>query len=136
MAPEAEPKNSELHQEEAVEEILQTLNLSGITFLFGSDEITEKGKSILNEVASVLKEHAEFDVQIEGHTDSAGNDELNLVLSKNRALSVMDYLINHGIESDRLSSTGFGETVPIASNNTVEGRALNRRIEFAVTRRP
>ena len=136
LAPKPEPEIIEAPQEEIVEEFLQTLDLSGITFLFGSDEITEKGKVILNDVAAVLKEHHELNVLVEGHTDNAGDDQLNQGLSEKRALSVMNYLISQGIESERLSSTGFGETIPIASNETVEGRALNRRIEFAVTRRP
>ncbi len=131
MTPEAEIETA---QEEVVEELLQTLDLSGITFLFGSDEITEKGKLILNDVIRVLNEHKEFNVTVEGHTDNAGDDELNLQLSQQRAQSVLDYLSNNGIQPERLTASGFGETLPIASNDSVEGRAQNRRIEFAVSR--
>jgi len=122
-------------QQEVVEELLQTLDLSGITFLFGKDEVTPQGQSILDEVISVLSEHTEFDVGIEGHTDSVGNDALNQELSQRRAQSVLNYLTGNGIETTRLSATGFGETLPIADNSSPEGRALNRRIEFSVTRR-
>ncbi len=139
--PEAEPEvavapESEIEtaQEEVVEELLQTLDLSGITFLFGSDEITEKGKLILNDVVSVLNEHKEFSVAVEGHTDNVGDDELNLHLSQQRAQSVLDYLSSNGIQPERLTATGFGDTSPIASNDSVEGRAQNRRIEFAISR--
>jgi len=122
-------------QQEVVEELLQTIDLSGITFLFGKDEITPEGKSILDNVINVLSEHTEFDVGIEGHTDSVGNDSLNQELSQRRAQSVLNYLASNGIDSSRLNATGYGESSPIADNSTPEGRALNRRIEFAVSRR-
>jgi len=121
-------------QEEVVEELLQTLDLSGITFLFGKDEISSQGKLILDEVTSILTEHPEFDVSIEGHTDSVGNDDLNFELSQQRAQSVLNYLSSNGIQTERLNAIGFGESKPIAANNTKEGRAQNRRIEFIVTR--
>jgi len=122
-------------QAEVVEELLQTLDLSGITFLFGSNEITPQGKLILDEVINVLAEHPEFDVVIEGHTDSVGDDNLNFELSQLRAQSVLNYITNTGIQAERLAATGFGESLPIAVNNTAEGRALNRRIEFTVRRK-
>ncbi len=120
---------------DAVKEMLHTLNLSGITFLFDSDEITPEGTVVLDEVASILNEHAQFDATVEGHTDSTGDDALNLDLSHRRAISVMNYLIDHGIQAERLSAIGYGESKPIASNDTPEGRATNRRIDFEVTRR-
>jgi outer membrane protein OmpA-like peptidoglycan-associated protein len=119
---------------EIVEELLQTLNLSGITFHFSSDEITQQGKLILDDVISVLAEHPEFNVAIEGHTDSIGDDDVNLNLSQLRAQSVLNYLANAGIRTERLSATGYGASAPIASNDTAEGRAANRRIEFIVSR--
>ena len=75
-------------QAEAVKELLQTLDLSGITFLFGSDDITTQGKLILDDVVGILSEHPEFAATIEGHTDNVGNDELNFNLSQQRAQSV------------------------------------------------
>ncbi len=124
-----------LTEEEAVEGLLQTLDLSGITFLFGSDEITAEGIVILNDVVRILNQHPEFDIAIEGHTDNTGDKNLNLELSQQRAASVMNYLISQGIQSERLNATGYGESKPIASNDTAEGRATNRRIDFEVTRR-
>ena len=129
-----ETKQTEEIKNEAVEELLQTIDLSGITFLFDSNEITPKGKLILNDVVSILKKHPKFNVVIEGHTDNAGDDALNLHLSQQRAQSVLAYLSNNGIQAERLTATGFGESSPIASNDSVEGRAQNRRIEFVVSR--
>jgi OOP family OmpA-OmpF porin len=136
LAPDTEPETESKPeiQAEVIEELLQTLDLSGITFLFGSDVISTQGKLILDDVASILSEHPEFDASIEGHTDSVGNDEINFELSQQRAQSVLNYLANKGIQTERLNATGFGESLPIASNDSKEGRALNRRIEFIVTR--
>lgn len=134
LAPESESVSQP--EVEAVKELLHTLDLSGITFLFDSNEITPKGKSILNEVVNVLSEHPEFDVIIEGHTDNVGDDDVNSELSQQRAQSVLTYLTNAGIQAENLSAVGFGESQPIADNDSVEGRALNRRIEFIVSRKP
>ena len=71
-------------------------------------------------------------IEISGHTDNVGDDKSNQVLSENRAKSVYQYLTTNGIVAERLSYKGFGETVPIASNDTEEGRAQNRRTEFTV----
>jgi len=102
-------------QQQAVEELLQTLDLSGITFLFGEDEITSQGKLILDEIASILSDHPEFDVSIEGHTDNVGDDELNFQLSQQRAQSVLNYLSSNGIQTERLKAKGFGESNPISN---------------------
>lgn len=119
---------------QAVEDLLQTLDLSGITFLFGSSEITPEGKFVLDDVIAVLTEHTEFDVAVEGHTDNVGNDDLNLQLSQLRAQSVLNYITSAGIQAERLKAVGFGETLPIYDNDTAQGRTLNRRIEFNVSR--
>ena len=72
-------------------------------------------------------------VEVQGHTDSQGDDDFNLKLSQRRAESVRLYLIKRGITSDRLDPKGYGETVPIADNRTSDGRAQNRRVEFVIT---
>jgi outer membrane protein OmpA-like peptidoglycan-associated protein len=123
----------EQQEAEVVEELLQTLDLSGITFKFGSNEITPEGKLILDEVVTVLTEHTQFNVAIEGHTDSVGGENLNQQLSQLRAQAVLDYVTNSGIQAERLTAEGFGESLPIYDNDTAQGRALNRRIEFNVT---
>ena len=119
---------------ETVAEILQTLDLAGIQFLFGSDQIDPDSLTILNDVASTLDEHQEFNVLIEGHTDNIGDEQLNLELSQARATSVMNYLIGQGIAATRLQAIGYGDKAPISSNASKEGRALNRRIEFSVSK--
>ncbi|MBL8743009.1 MAG: OmpA family protein, partial [Myxococcales bacterium] len=71
-------------------------------------------------------------LSIEGHTDSVGSDQGNLLLSKNRAKSCLDYLVKKGIAQGRLTSEGFGETKPLETNDTAEGRSKNRRTEFHI----
>ncbi len=114
---------------------IKSLNLESITFLSDSDEITEESLVVLNDVVNVLEQHQEFNAVVEGHTDNVGDEDLNLNLSQRRAESVKNYLSNQGIEAERLTAIGYGSTRPIATNETVDGRALNRRIEFAVSRR-
>ena len=104
--------------------------LKGVHFKSGSAQLTADSKLVLNEVADVLKKAEGHRIQVQAHTDSQGSEADNLKLSKARARSVMNYLISKGISAQRLQSEGFGETLPIASNETAEGRALNRRVEF------
>jgi outer membrane protein OmpA-like peptidoglycan-associated protein len=95
-----------------------------------------QSEPLLNEVADVLKEHAEIEeVRVEGHTDSQGGDKANMKLSDARAKTVRDYLIGKGIDGGRLVAKGFGEPKPVADNNTEEGRFKNRRVEFEITKR-
>jgi len=95
--------------------------------------LKKKSKLLLNEVAEVLEAHPQIlKLRIEGHTDSDGEKDTNLKLSQNRARSVRDYLISQGIDGGRLTSEGFGESQPIASNETKRGRAANRRVEFLI----
>lgn len=89
--------------------------------------------SILNVVAQVLSDYPDTAVEVQGHTDSVGNDAYNLELSQARADSVRAYLIERGIASARLTARGYGETRPIESNRTSRGRAINRRVEFVRT---
>jgi outer membrane protein OmpA-like peptidoglycan-associated protein len=77
-----------------------------------------------------MKEFKDSDFKIEGHTDSQGSNALNLKLSNSRSKAVLDYLVSKGIDASRLTSKGFGEDNPIASNRTRRGRAQNRRVEI------
>ena len=77
---------------------------------------------------SFLQSQSDLKIDVFGHTDAQGPDAANQKLSEGRARSVMDYLVSRGIDGGRLSSKGFGETQPIASNETAEGRAQNRRV--------
>jgi OmpA-OmpF porin, OOP family len=91
---------------------------------------------VLDEVVEVMKAHPEIEhVRVGGHTDSTSTPEHNLKLSDDRAASVKQYLVEHGIASERLSSKGYGQTRPIADNGTEEGRAQNRRVEIHIMRR-
>jgi len=101
---------------------------------FNSSRSTFKGESqaIMDEVASIMGQYPEMNVKIEGHTDSQGGEEANAALSAKRAGAVMQYLIDKGVSPTRLSASGFGESRPIADNNTAAGRAENRRVEFIV----
>lgn len=90
---------------------------------------------LLDEVVSVMKEHPEIEhVRVGGHTDSKGDKAHNMKLSDDRAASVKQYLVDHGVAADRLASKGYGETRPIADNKTEEGRAQNRRVEIHILR--
>jgi len=104
--------------------------LRDINFDFDKAEIKPEFEPILDEAARILKENPDVRVSIEGHTCSIGTDEYNQRLSERRAQSVLRYLVRKGIDPSRLKATGFGESRPIADNQTKEGRRLNRRAEL------
>ena len=104
-----------------------------IHFNTGSAEIAEQSHQLLNEIASVLREHANLTkIRIEGHTDNVGTAAVNRRLSQQRAEAVRTYLIGQGIDAGRLEARGFGPDHPIDSNDTEEGRSKNRRVEFNI----
>jgi len=104
-----------------------------VFFDSGRDTIQKRSFSLLDQISLVLKAHPEVKrVRIEGHTDSDGSEEGNLDLSKRRAKAVLDALVARGVEAERLSFEGFGESQPIASNKTKAGKAQNRRVELAI----
>ena len=117
-------------KEEAKREFQKAME--GIKFQTGKDIITKDSYPILDNIADILKANPEYTVAINGYTDNVGNDEKNLVLSEKRAAAVRNYLINKGVESERMTSKGFGEANPRADNSTAAGRAQNRRVEFIV----
>ncbi len=95
--------------------------------------IKEESHGLLNDVAQVMEENPNIQkVRIEGHTDSDGSTKHNKKLSQNRADSVMAFLVDAGIEKDRMEAVGYGEDKPIADNNTDEGKEKNRRVEFNI----
>jgi len=94
--------------------------------------IKRSSYGILNNVASIMNDNPTYKLVIDGHTDSQGDDAKNQVLSEKRAAAVKKYLEGKGVSASRLSSRGFGETKPKATNDTREGRATNRRVEFTV----
>ena len=102
---------------------------------FETDQAAIKPESyeLLQEITQVVNDNPQIlRLSIEGHTDSTGADAHNQSLSEQRAAAVQDYLIAHGVAGDRLSSRGWGESKPLADNNTVEGRESNRRVEFVI----
>jgi outer membrane protein OmpA-like peptidoglycan-associated protein/opacity protein-like surface antigen len=108
----------------------EQLSFTNVRFKVNSDELTEPSKEILDNVVAVLKKLSDLNLEIQGHTDSDGSETYNKSLSERRAESVKNYLVSNGIASSRLSTVGFGENSPIVSNDTAEGKAKNRRIEF------
>ncbi len=117
--------------EEEVQEILRTA-FENLEFETGKDIIKEESIPSLTELAEVLVKRPEWKLQISGHTDNVGNDQANLVLSKKRAEAVKNFMISKTIESERLYVLFFGETMPIASTETTEGRQNNRRVEMKI----
>jgi OOP family OmpA-OmpF porin len=110
----------------------QTLVLRNIGFANGSSELTPESHAVLDLIVAGLAGQPAMRLQIVGHTDDVGAEAYNLQLSQDRAAAVLAYLAEHGIATDRLSSTGEGEGQPVADNASAEGRALNRRVEFRV----
>jgi len=106
--------------------------LEGVNFLTGSDTLTDDARVVLDEVARTLNNFADIRVSIESHTDDRGLESNNMALSRNRALAVVRYLIAQGVRIERMEARAFGETAPIADNDTRAGRLLNRRVEFRV----
>jgi outer membrane protein OmpA-like peptidoglycan-associated protein len=114
--------------------VSKTLSVSAQNISFGASnaKLTTKSNTALNQVVKILNENPSLKIKIEGHTDNAGNDETNMKLSEDRAAAVKAYLVSKGISEDRISSEGFGETMPIADNNTAAGRTQNRRVEIKI----
>jgi OOP family OmpA-OmpF porin len=110
----------------------QAVILRGVNFELNSAQLTMNAETILNGVAETLVSSPGFDVELQGHTDSTGSDSYNMNLSQNRAKSVKSYLVGSGVEANRLTARGYGEEQPIASNDTKDGRAQNRRVELKV----
>jgi len=106
--------------------------LRGVNFDFDKSNIRADARVILDEAANILKEHRDVSVSVEGHTDAIGSDQYNMRLSKRRAESVRRYLVDPGIAASRLTTEGYGEQRPVATNDTADGRAQNRRVELLV----
>jgi outer membrane protein OmpA-like peptidoglycan-associated protein len=104
-----------------------------VYFVTASYKLSSKSNKALNNVAKILTDDPNLKLSIEGHTDNVGKDEYNQSLSENRAASVKEYLVKRGIDESRLTAQGFGETQPIADNNTAAGKAKNRRVVMNVT---
>ncbi|WP_366949848.1 OmpA family protein [Immundisolibacter sp.] len=106
---------------------------SHVTFATDSAQISPAFQSTLDQVAATIVEYKDTRVQIAGHTDSTGSESYNQQLSERRAQAVADYLASRGVDRARLSTVGYGETRPIATNETPEGRQQNRRVEIVLS---
>jgi OOP family OmpA-OmpF porin len=125
----------EMKQEVTSTDILTALNNDGhialyINFETGKSDIKPESQNIVDQISEMLKANASLKISIEGHTDNVGTPASNQTLSENRAKSVMNALIAKGIDRSRLSAKGWGQTKPIADNNTNENKAKNRRVEI------
>lgn len=110
------------------------LNMPGnITFATGSADLNASFFSVLDSVALVLKEFDKTIIDVAGHTDSVGSDQTNQALSERRANTVAQYLRSKGVSDQRIMAVGYGESRPIASNDTPEGRQQNRRVELTLS---
>ncbi|MDP1027700.1 OmpA family protein [Sphingomonas sp. KR1UV-12] len=105
---------------------------SGITFAYDSAAVQPQFQRTLDQVAATLSEYNQTYIDVYGHTDSTGSDAYNQALSERRATAVADYLAGHGVQTARIGTRGYGKTQPIASNDTEDGRAANRRVEVKI----
>jgi len=106
---------------------------SKILFGFDRSDLTNSAEGNLKDLVTILNKYPDTNIEIQGHTDNAGTDEYNQGLSERRAGSVSAYIRGKGISSSRISIKGFGESAPKYSNDTEDGRALNRRVDFLIT---
>jgi len=127
-------KETTIQNFELIEKMIkgQVITLRGIYFDTGKATIRPESYPVLDDAVRVLNANAKVIVEIAGHTDSVGGDSYNMRLSDARANSVRTYLISRAIPPDRLIARGYGESMPVASNGTRDGRQMNRRIEFRV----
>ncbi len=113
-------------------ELPKTYTLNDVKFAMGSSNLVASSFASLNELAELMLLKKELKIELAGHTDNVGNDQSNLQLSQARANSVKNYLVKKGVPSSQLIAKGYGETSPIASNDTPEGKQKNRRTEVHI----
>ncbi|HUR40901.1 MAG TPA: OmpA family protein [Verrucomicrobiae bacterium] len=126
------PRGAEAEENGCVR--IEKVVLRGVNFATGSAKLLPAAHDTLRSVASAMKANPKVEVEVNGHTDSVGEEAKNQRLSERRAQSVKAFLISEGVEENRLSTEGYGEGQPADTNDTPEGRANNRRVAFKVTR--
>jgi len=109
---------------------LQQEAYDNLTFRLGSADIKESSFESLDKIVNFLRDNADYQLIVIGHTDSSGSDGFNQTLSENRANAVKTYISSKGIKNSRIEASGKGESEPIANNSTAEGREKNRRVTF------
>ncbi len=117
------------------EDIIELRKLENLIFARGSDQISPSSYSELNELAIWLNDNPSIIIQLEGHTDFAGNADANMRLSEARVIAVQEYLIDQRVKKSRIFTKAFGGTQPVTQDRTDEAKALNRRVEVRVIRR-
>ncbi|MEQ8233730.1 MAG: OmpA family protein [Gammaproteobacteria bacterium] len=127
------PKGVKVNERGCPEVGEKLMTLEGVNFDYDSAKLRPESESILDTAVTVLNENASVHVRVEGHTDSRGSDAYNRKLSDRRAQSVVAYLVSKGIDANRLSAIGYGESAPVAPNDTPENMYKNRRVELVVT---
>ena len=125
-----DPITGELTDQQCLDRVNTVLDRRRITFDPGSVEINEAAGEVLDDLAEILRDCSHVEMQIGGHTDTQGREELNLNISQARADAVLNGLLARRVLTSNLSAQGYGETRPVADNDTAEGREANRRIEF------
>jgi len=110
----------------------KSYDLEDVYFSINSAELNNRSKRVIDGFYEFLKDNPSIKVEVQGHTDNVGNDKFNLELSRDRAKSVYNYIMEKGISAQQISSKGYGETKPIASNATEDGRSKNRRTVFVI----
>lgn len=113
----------------------KVVRLKNIFFEFDKAELMPRSFVELRKLLKVMRENPNLVIELHGHTDGIGSDEYNIELSEKRAAAVVDFLKRHQISENRVTSKGFGRSLPIADNETEEGRSLNRRVEFLIIQR-
>ena len=111
-----------------------TIRLNNIFFDFAKSTLLPKSRTELDRLIGLLGQYPKMEIEIAGHTDNVGDDASNLALSEARAAAVKAYLVEHGVAAARLRSVGYGRSRPVATNETDEGRQLNRRVEFVIVK--
>ncbi len=116
-------------------EVDARIRLNNLFFDVAKSVLRPESANELDRLIDFLVSHPAIHITIEGHTDNAGDDKSNMLLSQNRALAVQKYLSNKGVQVSRMNSKGFGKTVPVEPNTTEQGRQKNRRVEFVITKK-
>ncbi len=110
---------------------LESIDFSQVAFERGSASLTSDSRDALLQLVQVLRTYPQFRIRVAGHTDNTGRAEVNLRISRQRASSVADFLVDHNIKASQIIAQGYGATRPIADNSTEAGRTANRRIEIS-----
>ncbi len=116
-------------------EVGQTVRMNNIFFEFAKATLDPESYPELDRVIKLMSDNPKMEIQISGHTDNVGSDEKNMTLSSDRAKAVMDYIVSKSILGERVKAKGYGETKPVGSNDTEDGKKMNRRVEFTILKK-